>query len=145
MDIISDLIKKNRLKKTIFPEEMILKEFQVSQKDFESAQKSFVDENYKWSIIQSYYAIFHAARSIIFRSGYREESHTALKIAFKHLYVDTDMISKKTFLALERGMSLREMADYKETYSQKSAENILFAVNDAINEIKAYHDMLTRK
>jgi len=138
MDLIDELIKKNRLKKVFFSDDMINKEFRVSLKDLDSARKSLADENYKWSIIQSYYAVFHAARALVFKAGYREESHSALKSVFRLLYIDTEKLSIETYYALERGMSLREMADYKETYSQNSAENILQAVTLAINEIRKF-------
>ena len=62
MSIIDELVKKNKLKKGIFSEEMYKKEFAISQKDLETSKKSFEDRNYKWAIIQAYYSIFHAAR-----------------------------------------------------------------------------------
>jgi hypothetical protein len=49
MGIIDELEKKNKLKKGNYSPEMVDKEFRVGQKDLESAQKSLVDENYKWS------------------------------------------------------------------------------------------------
>jgi uncharacterized protein (UPF0332 family) len=136
MGIIDELEKKSKLKKGNYSPEMVDKEFRVGQKDLESAQKSLVDENYKWSIIQAYYAIFHAARALLFKSGYREESHAALKLAFKELFIQSGVLSKDTYNALERGMNLREMADYKETYSQSGAENLITSVKYALAEIE---------
>lgn len=136
MDIIEDLVKKNRLKKSNYSAEMYQKEFKVGERDLETAQTSFQDGNFKWAIIQAYYAIFHAARALLFKSGYREKSHSALKIAIKTLYIETGLLSNDTYNALERGMSLREMADYKETYSQSGAENLIQSVVAALKEIE---------
>ena len=136
MGIIEDLVKKNRLKKGNYSAEMYQKEFRVGEKDLETAQKSLQDGNFKWAVIQAYYAIFHAARALLFKSGFREESHSALKIAFKTLYIETGVLSNDTYNALERGMSLREMADYKETYSQSGAENLIQSVVAALKEIE---------
>ena len=72
----------------------------------------------------------------MFKSGFREESHSALKIAFKTLYIETGILSIDTYNALERGMSLREIADYKETYSQSGAENLIQSVVAALQEIE---------
>ena len=135
MGIIEDLVKKNRLKKSNYSAEMCQKEFRVGERDLEIAQKSFLDGNFKWAVIQAYYAIFHAARALLFKSGYREESHSTLKIAIKTLYIETGVLSNDTYNALERGMSLREMADYKETYSQSGAENLIQSVVVALKEI----------
>lgn len=136
MGIVEDLVKKNSLKKGNYSAEMYQKEFRVGEKDLETAQKSYKDCNFKWAVIQAYYAIFHAARALLFKSGFREESHSALKIAFKALYIETGVLSIDTYNALERGMSLREMADYKETYSQSGAENLIQSVVSALKEIE---------
>jgi len=46
------------------------------------------------------------------------------------------ILSIDAYNALERGMSLREMADYKETYSQSGAENLIQSVVAALQEIE---------
>jgi hypothetical protein len=45
-------------------------------------------------------------------------------------------IMSAVYDTLERGMELREMADYKENYSQSGAENLILAVKQAITEIE---------
>ena len=92
MGIIEDLISKGRIKRCKFSEEMYQKEFRVGEKDLESAKDSFEMENYKWATIQGYYAIFHVVRALVYKDGYREESHTALKHLFKELYIKTDKL-----------------------------------------------------
>jgi len=104
--------------------------------DLETAKKSFEDSNFKWAIIQAYYSIFHAARALLFKAGYREESHSALKLAFKALYIETGILPQSTYNTLERGMNLREIADYKETYSQSGADNLIKSVIVALEEIQ---------
>ncbi len=136
MGIIDDLEQKNKLKKGIYSDEMYQKEFAVGQRDLESSKRSFEDSNFKWAIIQAYYSIFHATRALLFKAGYREESHFALKLAFKALYIETGILPQSTYNALDRGMSLREMADYKESYSQSGAENLIKSVIEALKEIE---------
>lgn len=58
---------------------MIIKELEVGKKDLLAAISSFKLGNYKWATIQAYYSIFHGVRALIFKAGYREESHIALK------------------------------------------------------------------
>jgi len=135
MGNIDELLKKGRLRQALCSVDMISKELNVGKTDLMSSQKSLDDKNYKWAIIQAYYSIFHAARAMVYKAGFREESHTALKLAFKELYVDTEIVSVQTYYTLERGMNLREMADYKENYSQSSAENLIASVSKAIEEI----------
>jgi uncharacterized protein (UPF0332 family) len=135
MGRVDDLLQKGKLKKAIVSKEMYEKEFNIAVKDLESAKKSFHDENYKWATIQAYYAVFHAARALLFKSGYREESHFALKVAFKELFIDTHELPASVYNTLERGMDLREMADYKETYSKTGAEALLKGVDESVKEI----------
>ena len=129
MSKIDDLLRKGKLKRAAISEEMYIKEYSISKKDLESAKKSFEDENYKWATIQAYYAVFHAVRALVYKSGYREESHAAMKTAFKELFIDNGIVPQKVYSALERGMDLREMADYKETYSKDGAETLIISIN----------------
>lgn len=136
MTIIDDLLKKGKLKQGNFSDEMCTKEYSIAKNDLETAKASFEMESYKWATIQAYYAIFHAVRALIFKSGYREESHTALKLAFKELYIDTQTLNQNVYVTLERGMNLREMADYKENYSQSGAGNLIEMVVESLKEIE---------
>lgn len=138
MSKIDDLLRKGKLKRAAISEEMYIKEYSISEKDLESAKKSFEDENYKWATIQAYYAVFHAVRALVYKSGYREESHAAMKTAFKELFVDNGIVPQKVYSVLERGMDLREMADYKETYSKDGAEALITGVAEAVGMIKDF-------
>jgi uncharacterized protein (UPF0332 family) len=138
MTKIDDYIKKGKLKVAKISDEMIIKELEVGKKDLLAAISSFKLENYKWATIQAYYSIFHGVRALIFKAGYREESHIALKIAFKELYIDNKTLDKETYKTLESGMDLRELADYKETFSQGAAENLIKRVEKAIETIEEY-------
>lgn len=138
MSKIDDLLHKGKLKRADISREMYIKEYSISRKDLESAKKSFEDENYKWATIQAYYAIFHAVRALVYKSGYREESHTAMKAAFKELYIDNGTVPRKVYSVLERGMDLREMADYKETYTKDGAETLIMGASEAIEVIKDF-------
>ena len=137
-----EFIKKGKLKKAGFSTEMILKELEVGKKDLLSAKDSFKKNDNKWATIQAYYSIYHAVRALLFKSGYREESHTALKVAFRELYINSKILDIKVYNALERGMDLRELADYKETFSKEGAEILLQNVEDAILIIE---DLLLNK
>lgn len=136
MSRIDDLLKNNKLKRGTFSEDMCKKEFNVAKKDLESAKVSYETENYKWATIQAYYAIFHGVRSLIYKAGYREESHAALKAAFKEIYIDNNILSQDVYNTLERGMNLREIADYKENYSQNSASKLIEMVIKGLEEIE---------
>jgi len=41
------------------------KELSIAQSDLSDAKAGFENQRYKWSTIQAYYAMFHAARALI--------------------------------------------------------------------------------
>jgi len=136
MSRFEDFIKKGKLKKIQFSGDMVEKEFKIGKEDLEDAKFSFREGKYKWATIQSYYALYHMIRSLVFKAGYREESHVALKIAFEELYIKTGMVGKYIYNTFERGMILRENADYKGTFSQESAEALLKNVEKSVSDIE---------
>lgn len=136
MGIIEDLIDKGKLKHARLNDEMVKKELEVGKKDYASALASLEAANFKWATIQAYYAIFHATRALLYKQSYREESHAALKFAIKELYISSEKLPRLVYDTLERGMELREMADYKENYSQNGAKSLVSAVEQAIIEIE---------
>jgi len=56
--------------------------------DLQYAEASILDNNLKWSIVQSYYAIFHGFRTLLLAKGFRDKSHHCLREAIEALYVD---------------------------------------------------------
>ena len=76
-------------------------------------------------MIQSYYAMFHTARALLYAKNYREKSHFGLIIAIRHLYVETGELSVYFIEALQKGKDLREDADYYDDWSKIGAEEML--------------------
>ena len=136
MSRLEEMIKKGRIKKAEISEEMIQKEFSIAGRDLDSAQKSIEDGNYKWATVQAYYAIFHAIRALLYKAGYREESHAALKVALKEIYIMPGLLPEHVYQVLERGMDLREMADYKDSFSKNGAEILYTGVAESLKYVK---------
>jgi len=112
------------------------KELRIAGEDFLSAQKSFSEENYKWSIIQSYYSMFHSARSLIYISGYREKSHFCLIEAIRELYVEKGLLGVSLVEALLEAKNLREDADYYGDFSKINAEKLLKKATDFLDKAR---------
>lgn len=45
---------------------LVTKELKAAHGDLAEAQASYQREGYKWSTIQTYYAMFHAARALLY-------------------------------------------------------------------------------
>lgn len=125
MKTFNDCIRKKKIVSFKATKEMIEKEFTASEADLASAERSLTNSDLKWSSIQSYYSMFHAAKALIYLKGYREKSHFCLIIAMRHLYGDPGDIKQDVIDDLELALSVRHEADYGLTYTEQSAKNML--------------------
>ena len=126
-------LDKKRLYKSDDAKTLATKELKSAADDLEDAKFSFSKERYKWATIQAYYAIFHAARALLYYRGYRERSHPCVMIGIEHLFGSEKLIDMKWIRALQNAMALREDADYANEYSKEGAEA---AINNAEGFLK---------
>jgi uncharacterized protein (UPF0332 family) len=136
MKTVSEYLKANRLKRASMSSDMIRKELDAGRSDLAEAVAGLSRQAYKWTTIQAYYAIFHGMRALLFAAELREESHLALRVAIHELYVTTGKLSEESYRALERGMELREMADYKAIFSQETASWLVERATTCLDEIE---------
>lgn len=115
-------LKNKRIVKQEFTNNLIVPEIEDSRSDLLRARKTFDEPDFKWATIQAYYAMFHAARALLFAKGYREKSHVCLKYAIQALYVDEGLLEQKYVEQFDVTMLLRETADYKRDFSKDGAE-----------------------
>ena len=128
-------IKERRLTKIKPSKEMIQKEVESAEYDLKRARNSLGEDDFKWAAVQSYYSMFHAAKAIILKRGYREKSHFCLIVALRELYVKEDRLNAEMVENLELCMNLRHEADYGLTYHQESAETALKYAEEFLNEV----------
>jgi len=113
------MIKERRLTRIRADIELILKEMREAEVDLDEAKDSLVRKRFKWATIQGYYSMFHAARALVYRKGFREKSHHALLVALRNLLIgELGVVHVGDF---EDAMRLREEADYGLTFSEAGA------------------------
>jgi uncharacterized protein (UPF0332 family) len=115
-------VKERHLIKMKASNEMIQKEIASSEYDLERSKESIKDEDYKWASVQAYYSMFHAAKALVLKKGYREKSHYCLMVAIRELFVKDGTMKEEDADTLELCMHLRHEADYGLIYDQDSAE-----------------------
>lgn len=101
------------------------KELKLADEDLKMATKSFKGENYRWSIIQSYYSMFHSARALLYSKKYREKSHYCLIEAIRTLFVETGKINVLLVESLLEAKNLREAADYYGDFSEINCQKLV--------------------
>jgi uncharacterized protein (UPF0332 family) len=120
---LARLLRERKLLRIRTDRKMVLKEIEGASYDLTRARRSLDDDDAKWAIVKAYYAMFHAARALLFSRGFREKSHRALLAALRELFRTS--IDPELFDAFEDGMAMREEADYSMTYSEESASELV--------------------
>ena len=115
-------LDKQRLYKSDDAKVLATKELKSAGDDLEDAKFSFSKQRYTWATIQAYYAMFHAARALLYFRGYRERSHHCVVVGIEYLFGREKLLDMKWVRALKNAMSLREDADYANEYSQEGAQ-----------------------
>lgn len=118
-------LERGRIKKFSRGKVLYKKELKLAHEDLKIAKDSFKAKNYKWSIIQTYYSMFHSARALLYKKNYREKSHFCLIEAIRTLYVEENKLSVLLLEGLIEAKNLREAADYYGDYSKINAEKMI--------------------
>jgi len=113
---------------------LVSRELDTAKTDLKEAQDSFERGGYKWGTIQSYYAMFHTARALLYHKGYKERSHFCLAIALQVLYVENKLLPAKHSSAFKKAISLREDADYSSEFSKEGAKAIIENAKEFLEE-----------
>ena len=120
-----ECLNKGKIREFSRGKSLAKKELKTAGEDFIDAKDSFSREKYKWSTVQSYYAMFHSARALLYIKNYRERSHYCLIVALRALYTDKKLLSNTLVESLQRAKTLRENADYYDEWSREVAESLL--------------------
>jgi uncharacterized protein (UPF0332 family) len=129
-----ECLKKGKLTKYSRGKTIAVKELQEAKEDYKTALESVHSGNYKWATVQSYYAMFHAARALLYSNGMREQSHYCLIVGIKELYVKPGKLKITYIEAMQEAKSLREAADYHGKWSEESCNKILKQAENFLKE-----------
>ena len=136
MNSFQDCLKKGKIKNISRGKTLVKKELGLAKDDLNFATKSYRGKNYRWSIIQTYFSMFHSARSLLYNRNYREHSHFCLIEAVKELYVKSGKISIIIIESLIKAKHLREAADYYGDFSELNANKLLKNAKDFLDVVK---------
>jgi uncharacterized protein (UPF0332 family) len=91
-------IKEHHLLTIEVTKEMIEKEITSAEYDLSRSKESIEDKDYKWASVQAYYSMFHAAKALVLKKGYREKSHYCLIVAIRIRYAQQFLSVTKKLL-----------------------------------------------
>nr|WP_209475482.1 HEPN domain-containing protein [Thermococcus stetteri] len=103
------------------------------------ARKNEKFGSYRTSLMASYLAMFHVARAVLFRDGWREKSHYCVARYLEEFYVKTGKLEEHWVELLDRMRELRHEDQYDVSYTPepKEVEEALKIAEEFIGVIKS--------
>ena len=129
---IRTLLNTKEIRRYKLAGEAPIKELDSATGDLEAAKLSLKTGDYKWATIQAYYSMFHAARALLNRMGYREQSRQGLLAGLRQLY-ERDIVSKMLD-DFSEAMTQTEQVHDGRISSEDSAKAILENATDFLEE-----------
>jgi uncharacterized protein (UPF0332 family) len=117
-------------------EEVAKHYFEQAQLDLDTAEHSMEEKDYKWSIVQSYYSMFNAARAILFKLGFRDQRHYVIADVLEEISKE-GKLEPKYVDDFKTSMRSREDANYRSIFSLETANFTLEMAKEFLNRMKA--------
>lgn len=133
----SDCLKSGKIAPFSRGRALAGKELRLAREDFRAANESLQSKNFRWSTIQAYYAMFHAARALLYAKNYREKSHWCLIEAIRTLYVDAATLPGRYLQSLVQAKHLREAADYYGDFNQENTVRLIEQAKEFLAAVAA--------
>ena len=95
---------------------------------------------YKLSMNRSYYAVFHAMRSVNTLDGFDSSKHSGVIAHFNQYHVKNGDFPKDISKRIGQALSMREHADYEDFFvaSQKEAQQQAEFAGQFLQQVKKY-------
>ena len=122
-----DCIKENLLRIIPPSKQKAEESIKTAKKWLEEAEKGLENEAFNSSVMASYLAMFHAARSILFFDGYREKSHYCIARYLEENYTNKKLLEKSWIELLDYYRELRHDDQYSTSFfaTKEESENAL--------------------
>lgn len=117
------------------------KEMLENDIDLKAAESELKNGGYKWSIIKSYYSMFHSSKSILFLLGYKEKSHfgvgESLSVLSKSGKLESSFVND-----FKAAISAREGADYHYSHDESTAKDMYLIAKGFCFRMKQLFDKI---
>lgn len=132
---VEECLQEGFLRKIQVDKKLTQKELGESNYDLSRAKDALEENDFKWSIVKTYYSMFHAAKAVLFSLGLREKRHFAVGIVLERLSKKGKLQFK--FINDYKGAMLsREDADYRYVHSKDTAEYLIDVAEEFIEKMK---------
>lgn len=104
----------------------------------EEAEKDLRSEAFNSSVLSSYLAMFHSARSLLYFDGYREKSHYCIARYLEEKYVKSKLLESKWVQLLDHYRDLRHNDQYSISFfaTKDEAESALRTAKEFVERMR---------
>ncbi len=111
------------------------KEWSEAQLDLNDAVQLFEEKRFKRSTTAAYYAMFHAAKAVLFQLGYKENAHYAISVVLDDL-VKQGKLESTHANDFRAALHARQQADYHYDYSKQNAAQVVEVAREFVKRIE---------
>lgn len=114
--------------------------FEKACEMLKSAQSNLEQGDYKTALNRSYYAIFHAMRSVNCLDGFDSSKHSGVIAHFNQFVLKTGKMDSKYSEYIKKASYCREKSDYDDFYvvSKAETEEQVSNAKEFVNAVGAY-------
>ncbi|MFW6129471.1 MAG: HEPN domain-containing protein [Candidatus Aminicenantaceae bacterium] len=143
----NECLKKGLLRKTVPSRGKARKSLEASSKWLEEAEKNFVSNALRSSLLSAYLAVFHATRSILFFDGYREKSHACIARYLEEKYVRNGLLESKWVEMLDHLREIRYTDQYSFNFfsSRDESKDTIKKSKEFVSRMKRLLDQISKK
>lgn len=125
---VEDCFRFRLLRKIKVDKEKSKRSLEIAKQRLKEAENAIKLKVFQFAVLESYMAMFHASRALLYRDGIQEKSHFAIYVYLKEKYSDKIPLHIMNFLNIHR--TERHEAMYGLEYKPQK-EDALTALDDA--------------
>ena len=138
---LKECVEKGHLQEIAPNPDYAAKEWKESELDLKNAGSDFKLGKFKWATIASYYAMFHAAKAVLFKAGFREKAHYAIAVVLQD-FAEKGVLEQKYVEDFKAAVFAREQADYHYAHSKETAAQMLSMAREFAEAMKKLHKLV---
>ncbi len=142
MKSIEDCFKFRLLRKINPDKEKTKRSLEIAKERLKEAEKAIKFEIFQFAVLESYMAMFHGARALLYRDGIQEKSHYAIFIYLKEKY------NKKIPMHIINFLNIHRIERHEAMYGleyRPEKQDALTALEDAKIFVKEIEKNLNSK
>jgi uncharacterized protein (UPF0332 family) len=122
-------------------------EIKSSQERLEAAEILLKNGKIVDSISRAYYAMFHAARALLYLYGVEPRTHEGVIREFSRIIIEEKLMDKKFGRNLRQTFEMRESSDYRVgvIFEEEDAKDVLEKAKEFVMQIKKISEKIIKE